>query len=61
MKYKKYVTPAIETITMQTEGMIAGSPKNNVSFGILSGEGAVNAADVTSIEVEEPTSFELND
>ena len=25
MNYKKYVAPAVEIITMQTEGMIAGS------------------------------------
>lgn len=61
MKYKKYVTPAIETITMQTEGMIAASPKNNVSVGMSSDEHANNSADIASFEVEEPTSFELND
>ena len=74
MNYKKYVAPAIEIITMQTEGMIAGS-NNNGSGGLTigsggltigsgdlvvgPGEGSMGAAEQTSFEVEEPTSFEL--
>lgn len=68
MNCKKYVAPAIEIITMQTEGMIAGSPKNGSGgstngpggFTIGPGEGSMGAAEMTSFEVEEPTSFELN-
>ena len=68
MNCKKYIAPAIEIITMQTEGMIAGSPKNGSSgptiglggFTIGSGEGSMGGAQQTSFEVEEPTSFELN-
>ena len=61
MNCKEYVAPAIEIITMQTEGMIAGSPKNG-SGGSTNGpgEGSMGAAEMTSFEVEEPTSFELN-
>ena len=67
MNYKKYVAPAIEIITMQTEGMIAGS-NNNGSGGLTigsgdlvvgPGEGSMGAAEQTSFEVEEPNSFEL--
>ena len=60
MNCRKYVAPAIEIITMQTEGMIAGS-NNNGSGGptIGLGEGSMGAAEQTSFEVEEPTSFEL--
>ena len=67
MNYKKYIAPAIEIITMQTEGMIAGS-NNNGSGGLTigsgdlvvgPGEGSMGAAEQTSFEVEEPTSFEL--
>lgn len=67
MNCKKYVAPAIEIITMQTEGMIAGS-NNNGSGGLTigsgdlvvgPGEGSMGAAEQTSFEVEEPTSFEL--
>ena len=67
MNYKKYVAPAIEIITMQTEGMIAGS-NNNGSGGLTigsgdlvvgPGEGSMGGAQQTSFEVEEPTSFEL--
>lgn len=67
MNYKKYVAPAIEIITMQTEGMIAGS-NNNGSGGLTigsgdlvvgPGEGSMGAAEQTSFEIEEPTSFEL--
>ena len=67
MNCRKYVAPAIEIITMQTEGMIAGS--NNNGSGDLTigsgdlvvgpGEGSMGAAEQTSLEVEEPTSFEL--
>ena len=66
MNYKKYVAPAIEIITMQTEGMIAGSTSDGNStngpggFSIGLGEGSMGAAEMTSFEVEEPTSFELN-
>ena len=68
MNCKKYVAPAIEIITMQTEGMIAGS-NNNGSGGLTigsgdlvvgPGEGSMGAAEMTSFEVEEPTSFEQN-
>ena len=68
MNCRKYVAPAIEIITMQTEGMIAGS-NNNGSGGLTigsgdlvvgPGEGSMGAAEQTSFEVEEPTSFELN-
>ena len=68
MNCKKDVAPAIEIITMQTEGMIAGS-NNNGSGGLTigsgdlvvgPGEGSMGAADMHSFEVEEPTSFELN-
>lgn len=53
---------------MQTEGMIAGSKDNSSSgptvglggFTIGPGEGSMGAAEMTSFEVEEPTSFELN-
>ncbi|RKV82387.1 MAG: hypothetical protein D8H91_01200 [Alloprevotella sp.] len=67
MNCRKYVAPAIEIITMQTEGMIAGS-NNNGSGGLTigsgdlvvgPGEGSMGAAEQTSFEVEEPTSFEL--
>ena len=67
MNCRKYVAPAIEIITMQTEGMIAGS-NNNSSGGLTigsgdlvvgPGEGSMGAAEQTSFEVEEPTSFEL--
>ena len=67
MNCKKYVAPAIDIITMQTEGMIAGS-NNNGSGGLTigsgdlvvgPGEGSMGAAEQTSFEVEEPTSFEL--
>ncbi len=67
MNYKKYVAPAIEIITMQTEGMIAGSGSSNGGFTIGGGgftigpgEGSMGAGEMTSFEVEEPTSFELN-
>ena len=60
MNCRKYVAPAIEIITMQTEGMIAGSATNgNITIG--SGEGSMGAAEMSSFEVEEPASFELND
>ncbi len=65
MNYKKYVAPAIEIITMQTEGMIAGSTTNGsltIGSGDLvvgPGEGNMGAAEMHSFEVEEPTSFEL--
>ena len=67
MNCRKYVAPAREIITMQTEGMIAGS-NNNGSGGLTigsgdlvvgPGEGSMGAAEQTSFEVEEPTSFEL--
>ena len=67
MNCKKYVAPAIDIITMQTEGMIAGS-NNNGSGGLTigsgdlvvgPGEGSMGGAQQTSFEVEEPTSFEL--
>lgn len=51
MNCKKYVAPAIEIITMQTEGMIAGSATNgNLTFGsgdftIGPGEGNMGAAE----------------
>lgn len=69
MNCKKYVAPAIEIITMQTEGMIAGSNNNGSGgstngpggFTIGLGEGSMGAADMHSFEVEEPTSFELKD
>ena len=69
MNCKKYVAPAIEIITMQTEGMIAGSNNNGSGgptvglggFTIGLGEGSMGAAEQTSFEVEEPTSFELKD
>lgn len=67
MNCKKYVAPAIEIITMQTEGMIAGSGSSNGGFTIGGGgftigpgEGSMGAGEMTSFEVEEPTSFELN-
>lgn len=66
MNCKKYVAPAIEIITMQTEGMIAVSASNGNStnapggFTIGPGEGSMGAAEMTSFEVEEPTSFEQN-
>ena len=50
---------------MQTEGMIAVSASNGNStnapggFTIGPGEGSMGAAEMTSFEVEEPTSFEL--
>ena len=53
MNCRKYVAPAIEIITMQTEGMIAGD------LVVGPGEGSMGAAEQTSFEVEEPTSFEL--
>lgn len=60
MNYKKYVAPAIEIITMQTEGMIAGSNNNGSGDLVVGpGEGSMGAAEQTSFEVEEPTSFEL--
>ena len=67
MNCRKYVATAIEIIIMQTEGMIAGS-NNNGSGGLTigsgdlvvgPGEGSMGAAEQTSFEVEEPTSFEL--
>ena len=51
MNCKKYVAPAIEIITMQTEGMIAGSATNgNLTIGsgdftIGPGEGNMGAAE----------------
>ncbi len=69
MNYKKYVAPAIEIITMQTEGMIAGS-NNNGSGGLTvgssdlvvgPGNGDMGAAEMHSFGVEEPSSLELND
>ena len=59
MNCKKYVAPAIEIITMQTEGMIAVSATNG-NFTIGPGESIMGAADMTSFEVEEPASFEQN-
>lgn len=58
MNRKKYITPAIEIITMQTEGMIAGS---NPSLLIKPGEEITDPNNVYSVETEEPTSFDLND
>ena len=60
MNYKKYVAPAIEIITMQTEGMIAGS---NVqpTISIRPGEAITDPNKILSIEPEEPASFDLND
>ena len=67
MNYKKYVAPAVEIITMQTEGMIAGSGSSNGGFTIGGGgftigpgEGSMGAGEMTSFEVEEPTSYELD-
>ncbi len=73
MNCKKYVAPAIEIITLQTEGMIAGSATNgNLTIGsgdftigpgdftIGPGDGNMGAAEQTSFEVEKPASFELN-
>ena len=60
MKNKKYVAPAIEIITMQTEGMIAGS---NPKIGIESNPNKVidDSNNIFSIETEEPASFDLDD
>ena len=44
MNCKKYVAPAIEIITMQTEGMIAGSA-TNVNLTIGPGEGNMGVAE----------------
>ncbi len=67
MNYKKYVAPAVEIITMQTEGMIAGSGSSNGGFTIGGGgftigpgEGSMGAGEMTSFEVEEPASYELD-
>lgn len=60
MNYKKYVAPAVEIITMQTEGMIAGSGSSNGGFTIGPGEGSMGAGEMTSFEVEEPASYELD-
>jgi len=60
MNYKKYVAPAIEIITMQTEGMIAGSPKNISVPGFTSNEGPTENTGIVSFEVEEPAPFELD-
>ncbi len=59
MNRKIYIAPAIEIITMQTEGMIAGS--KNPSLLIKPGEEITDPNNVYSIETEEPTSFDLND
>ena len=56
MNYKKYVAPAVEIITMQTEGMIAGSAPNE-SFGAGSHEGFVNATDTLSVEIDDSDPF----
>ena len=58
MNRKKYITPAIEIITMQTEGMIAGS---NPSVLFKPGDEITDPNNVYSVETEEPTSFDLND
>lgn len=58
MNRKKYIAPAIEIITMQTEGVIAGS---NPSLLIKPGEEITDPNNVYSVETEEPTSFDLND
>ena len=67
MNYKKYVAPAVEIITMQTEGMIAGSGSSNGGFTIGGGGftigpgvGSMGAGEMTSFEVEEPASYELD-
>lgn len=67
MNYKKYVAPAVEIITMQTEGMIAGSGSSNGGFTIGGGgftigpgEGSMGAGEMTSFEVEDPASYELD-
>ncbi len=66
MNCRKYVAPAIEIITMQTEGMIAGSTSNGGftigggGFTIGPGEGSMSAGEMSSFEVEEPTSYELD-
>ena len=67
MNYKKYVAPAVEIITMQTDGMIAGSGSSNGGFTIGGGgftigpgEGSMGAGEMTSFEVEEPASYELD-
>ncbi len=59
MNRKKYIAPAIEIITMQTEGMIAGS--KNPSLLIKPGEEITDPNNVYSVDTEEPTSFDLND
>jgi len=67
MNRKKYVAPAIDIIIMQTEGMIAGSGSSNGGFTIGGGgftigpgEGSRGAGEMTSFEVEEPASYELD-